>query len=295
MHGSQLLASRIPLLTVVLSLAAFGLVVGGCGDSGGTGPAKLVPLTIQAGGTGAQAAGARVRGISPAGVLIAENGDTIPVTFTSAWLVTRDVRFKLSDDGSMDTTGGEWDSTGTGETDSTGTGECDSTGVGEDDDHESAGMIIFRGPFAIDLLTQQSQTLDTEMVPPGVYRRVQGHLAALRAGQNVGDGMGFLIGSTVYMQGTVDGEGGGPFTYAARIDNEFMIRGTFTVETDTPATAFIVFDVSNWLTGRDGQFLDPRIPENDKWIKWAIRHSIKVGMDDDHDGNMDDAMHEVED
>ncbi|HKW50586.1 MAG TPA: hypothetical protein VJQ53_02540, partial [Candidatus Eisenbacteria bacterium] len=101
----------------------------------------------------------------------------------------------------------------------------------------------------------------------------------------------FLVGSTVYLTGTVDGEGGGPFTYQARIDNEFQIRGKFTVQTGTPATAFIVFDLSTWLRGRDGAFLDPRLPENDEAIRSAIRHSVKAGMDRDHDGEIDDDMH----
>jgi hypothetical protein len=283
-------------LAAFLCIAAAALVIVGCGNNNTAAPAKMVPLTLKASGTGAPAAGAHgARGISASGALISQDGDTIPVTFTSAYLVVRDVRFKISDDGSTDST----DIEDGGESDSTGAGETDSTDVGDDDhgdgDHDSAGMVRFNGPFVIDLLNQTSQTLDTEMVPPGVYRRVQGHLAALRAGNSLGSDFDFLIGSTVYLQGTVDGEDGGPFTYSARIDNEFMIRGAFTVQTDTPATAFITFDVSEWLTGRDGQFLDPRVQDNDKWIKWAIRHSIKVGMDDDHDGEIDDHMHGSDD
>ena len=53
----------------------------------------------------------------------------------------------------------------------------------------------------------------------------------------------------------------------------------------------MTFDVSKWLRDRDGHFLDPRDETNDLAIKSAIRHSIKVGMDDDHDGEMDDDMH----
>lgn len=70
-----------------------------------------------------------------------------------------------------------------------------------------------------------------------------------------------------------------------------MIRGMFTVSTGTPATTFITFDPSRWLVGRDGRFLDPRNPDNLFAIKWAIRHSIKMGMDDNHDHRMDDDMH----
>jgi len=290
MNRNRLTPTARPLAAALFIAAAAALAIAGCGGSTSTGPSKLVPLTLRASGSPALAMGGHsVRGVSPAGTLISESGDTIPVTFTSAYLVIRDVRFKTSDDGSTD-------STGVGDaSDSTGAGETDSTDVGDGDDGEhDAGMVRFNGPFVIDLLDSTSQTLDTEMVPPGVYRRVQGHLAALRVGNPLGPDFDFLIGSTVYLEGTVDGDGGGPFTYSARIDNEFMIRGGFTVQADTPATAFISFDVSKWLTGRDGQFLDPRIPDNDKWIQWAIRHSIKACMDDNHDGEMNDRMHDAD-
>jgi hypothetical protein len=280
---------RLGRLAVSLLLIPLALIsIQGCGGSNTTGPARLVPLTLKAAGTGAPGTGARAAAL--AGTfepMLTATGDTIPVTFTSAYLVVRDVRFKIADGGPTDTTGmgDESDTTGVGETDST------DDDAGEPD---SAGMIRFNGPFAIDLLTSTSQTLDTEMVPPGVYRRVQGHLAALSGGTTVADSFPFLVGATVYLEGTVDGEGGGPFTYKARIDDEFMIRGAFTVDADTPATAFIVFDVSHWLVGPDGQFLDPRIPDNDKWIQWSIRHSIKACMDDNHDGEVDDPMHAAE-
>jgi hypothetical protein len=267
---------RALLAGTILLIAAAG-----CSSKNVTGPAKPVPLTIYAMGVGA----ANPTG-SPSAALssgtsfrAAAAEDPLPVTFTRALLVVRDVRFKLTDDGPADSTDDGFD-----DNDSTGTHE-------DDDDDEGDGMAIFRGPFVIDLLAQSAESLDTQMVLPGDYRRVQGHLRSLRSSDWNASSFDFLIGSTVYLAGTVDGEGGGPFTYQTRIDNEFMIRGNFTVQAETPATAFIVFDVSRWLRGRDGTLLDPRILENDTAIQWAIRHAIKVGMDDDHDGDCDDDMH----
>jgi hypothetical protein len=152
--------------------------------------------------------------------------------------------------------------------------------------------VTFRGPFVLDLLNHSGAALDTMMVSPGDYHHVQGHLQALHDGDAAATpDLSFLIGSTVYLEGTIDGEGGGPFTFHARIDDEFQIRGRFTVEANTPATAFITFDPDFWLLDRDGHFLDPRNPDNLQAIESAIRHSIKVGMDEDHDGEMDDDMH----
>jgi hypothetical protein len=255
---------------VLLSLA-------GCGSDNVSGP-KQVPLTIKAMGTGAAASSTNLAAGLSLHSAYSAAAESIPVTFTKALLVVRDVRFHFEDgtDDTLDTDDGDMDSTGA---------EEDSIGEGEDDEHEG-GMVIFRGPFVIDLLSQSAESLGTQLVPPGDYDRVQGHLRALRASDWNSGSYPFLIGATVYLEGLVEGDGGGPFIYQTRIDNEFMIRGRFTVAPGSPATAFISFDVSKWLV-KDGVFLDPRIPDNAKWIEWAIRHAIKVEMDEDHDGQPD--------
>jgi hypothetical protein len=255
-----------PLLFGSLVLA----FLSGCGGHSATGPTNPVPLTLVAQGTGGSAPGvpaAHATALSAASAAT----DTIPATYTKALLVIRDVRLVLAD-GML---------AGEDQSDTLG------TGGGDDDD----GQVRFRGPFVLDLLQGEAARLDTVMVMPGEYRRVQGHLQALRSQDADAGTYPDLVGFTVCLEGMVEGEGGGPFTYVARIDNEFQIRGRFSVEAATPATAFITFDVSKWLQDRDGRFLDPRDPANDAAIQSAIRHSIKVGMDDDHDGEMDDDMH----
>jgi len=274
---------RTPMAFVV---GAILLIAGaGCSSDKVTAPGvKPVPMTLKT-------VSARAATGSPAAALAggrifsaAASLDTIPVTFTKALLVIRDVRFKLSEGGEADTLDDDDDDD---------LAEHDSTGIHEDDDDddEGEGQVIFRGPFVLDLLAQTAESLDTQMVLPGDYRRVQGHIRELRASDWNASNFDFLIGSTVFLEGTVDGDGGGPFTYKARINDEFQIRGKFTVETETPATAFIVFDISKWLRARGGAFLDPRNADNDHAIRSAIRHAIKVGMDDDHDGHCDDDMH----
>ncbi len=290
MFRSDLTVTNVRLPKAILAAAILLIAAAGCSTNKVTGPAKPVPLTLQAVGVG----GANRAG-SPAATPVGRTPfaatagiDPLPVTFTKALLVVRDVRFKLADGAGTDSTDAN-DEIGNADDPN----DQDSTGIheGHDDSEEGDGGVIFRGPFVIDLLAQSAESLDTEMVPPGDYRRVQGHLRPLRAGDWNASHFDFLVGSTVYLAGTVDGEGGGPFTYQARIDNQFVIRGKFTVQSDTPATAFIVFDISTWLRGRDGAFLDPRVAENDQAIRSAIRHSVKVGMDDNHDGENDDDMH----
>jgi hypothetical protein len=248
----------------------------GCGDKA-TSPIKPVPLTLVAQGVG----GTAHRYPAPTGsTLLASSAasDTIPVTFTKALLVVRDVRLVLPEaieagDDSEDV--------------------ADTLGVsdGEEDGDDAQGQVRFRGPFVLDLLSGHAARLDTMMVQPGDYARVQGHLQMLRSSDPDAADVPNLVGSTVWIEGTIDGDGGGPFSFLARIDNEFQIRGGFHVAAETPATAFVTFDVSKWLQDANGHFLDPRVLENEQAIKSAIRHSIKVGMDDDHDGSMDDEMH----
>jgi hypothetical protein len=251
------------------------LALAGCGSDSVSGP-KQVLLTVKAMGTGAASSARLASGLTFHSAYSAA-AESIPVTFTKALLVVRDVRFHFEDGDfdTLDTDDGDMDSTGS---------QGDSIGEGEDDDDQDGGMVTFRGPFVLDLLSQSAESLGTQLVPPGDYDRVQGHLRALRASDWNAGGYPYLIGATVHLEGLVEGEGGGPFTYQARIDNEFMIRGRFTVEPGSPATAFISFDISKWLV-KDGAFLDPRIPDNAKWIEWAIRHAIKVDMDEDHDGH----------
>lgn len=274
--------SRIALAGGVLLLTS--LV--GCSSSPTAPGQKLVPLTLATQGTSASTVRlpAPVAGTS----LLASDATPVEVTFSKALLVVRDVRFILAD---------YEDTTGSGEDDSLNAWPDvmgmmnDSIPDGDQDsipDYDGGGMVNFRGPFVLDLLNHTAQALDTLMVPAGDYHHVQGHLQMLRASDAVAAGLDSLVGSTVWLEGTIGGDGGGPFTFLARIDTEFQIRGRFTVQGDTPATGFITFDVSKWLVGRDGRFLDPRIAENAKWIEQAIRHSVKVGMDSDHDGEMDD-------
>ncbi len=263
-----------PTLPAAAGALLLAITFAGCGGHP-TSPVKPVPLTLQAAGVG----GATQR-FATSAVSAPSATDTIPVTFTQALLVVRDVRFVLEGDDADTLDAGE-------------------EGLSDDnddaDDGDGGGQARFRGPYVVDLLAGTAQSLDTEMVLPGAYERVKGHLRALRSEDGPASAYPSLVGSTILLEGTIEGEGGGPFVYSARIDNEFMIRGDFTVAAETPATAFLVFDLSRFLTGREGQFLDPRVIENDLAIKQAIRHAIKIGMDDDHDGEIDDDLNEAED
>jgi hypothetical protein len=254
----------------VLALAVGIGAGGGCSSDNATGPSKRVPLTVMAQGVGG--ASSRLAAAPNLAAVAVADSDTM-VTYTRALLVVRDVRFVLSDSDE----GGETDTTGT---------PNDSTDA--DSEHEDAGQIRYHGPFVIDLLAGDAQDLGTQMVPVGSYHHVMGHLQKLAGGGDLATQFPDLVGATVLLEGDVHGEGGGHFLFETRIDTEFIIHGTFEVTGDTPVTSFLVFDLSEFLRGHDGAFLDPRNPGNEQAIRVAVKHAVKVGIDEDHDGDPDE-------
>ncbi|HEV8129352.1 MAG TPA: hypothetical protein VGQ14_06825 [Candidatus Eisenbacteria bacterium] len=261
---------RAPSAFLTILAVAVGLVVAGCGSDNATGP-KMVPLTVKAQGVGG---GSRLVAAPNMAAAAVADTDTM-VTYTRALLSVRDVRFVLSD-----SENGEIDSTGTPD---------DSTDV--DSDHEDAGQIRYHGPFVIDLLAGSAQDLGTQMVPAGIYHHVMGHLQKLVGGGDLANTYPDLVGATVLLEGDIHGDGGGHFIFESRIDTEFIIHGSFQVTGDTPVTSYLVFDLSQFLRGNGGVFLDPRDPANENAIRVAIKQAVKTGIDEDHDGEPDEVVH----
>src|SRR5215471_18659316 len=91
----------VPRLPRLIPLLALVLLFAGCSKDNPAGPNR-VPLTLRAMGTGASSASAlHAARIGSADYAAAASADTIPVTFTRALLVIRDIRFVLgeSDEG----------------------------------------------------------------------------------------------------------------------------------------------------------------------------------------------------
>lgn len=287
---------RSAALTAACLIVASGCSTDNAGKMAGPGNGT-VPMTLKAVGLGAASGSRPASAARSLGASFASTSDdTLPVTFTKALLVVDDVRFHLISGGETDSTGGGTDSTGAGETpdaiDQAYAMQMEGRGMGHHgDDRNGNGdreTIRFVGPFVVDLLTQTADSLDTQMVEPGTYRNTMGHLRPLTAGDWNASSFEYLIGGTVYLQGTVDGPGGDTFTYRAKIYHVFRIKGEFTVDAATPATAFLTFDISQWLRGPNGRFLDPRDGENGLAIRNAIIRSLRMGMDRNHNGRCDD-------
>src|SRR5512132_4001347 len=132
-------SARAALLIGALAAAALW----GCGKDNVAAP-KRVPLTLEAQGVGP--AGQRYSAAAALSGALAQ--DTIPVTFTRALITVRDVRFVLPD--------------GEDDADTLGLGDSDSTDA---DGGSEGGQVRFHGPFVIDLLAGDAQSLGTQMVP----------------------------------------------------------------------------------------------------------------------------------
>jgi len=158
------LSRRLMVACGVAGALALGLA--GCGGKASTGPTQMVPLTLVAQGLG----GSTARYAAPAGAVFTTataDTDTIPVTFTKALLVVRDVRLVRPE--VMDDSTGQTDSLGATDSLDVSDGEDD----GEDHEGDDQGQVRFHGPFVIDLLSGTAARLDTMMVEPGDYKRIQ--------------------------------------------------------------------------------------------------------------------------
>lgn len=290
LHIPRFLSFRLRSALLGMGLLVL-LAIAGCGRA--TGPSSEVPLTLRATVSPSDD--------RPMAMTFEAPADTAPVTYSRALLVVREVRFKVNgvgddddddgddDDGEDDLAAGFMASTGVGDVEGLGQDNPGWPGHGRNP-HD----IIFTGPYIVDLLSQTADSLDTQLVPPGNYHSTRGYVAPLRVDDwNAGENA-FLVGYTVHLEGTVDGDGG-EFTFQTPLYRKFNIKGKFTVEEETPATAFLTFDLSHWLVAPNGEFLDPRNPANEAAIQRAISKSIRLVWDDDHDGKCDDDEHREDD
>src|SRR5688572_22465380 len=92
MHTKQFRPDTLRYSPLLGAAPVFALSLAGCGGKT-TSPVKPVPLTLEASGVG----GASQR-FTTSALAAPSATDTIPVTFTQALLVVRDVRFVLDDD-----------------------------------------------------------------------------------------------------------------------------------------------------------------------------------------------------
>jgi len=177
----------------------------------------------------------------------------------------------------------------------------DSTEVACDDRDEERGyyhrsMEHFRGPFIVELLNNTPTQIALDTIPPGNYDGIKFVLHKLHR-RDVATNPLFpdsLIGYSVVVSGNVFYTGdsvGTPFLFKADINEEFKVRGDFTVEAGSNLVPYALdFQMDTWFNGRT-RILDPNNFWDRHWIRWNIKHAFKSlmrgGRDRNHDGRPD--------
>jgi hypothetical protein len=168
----------------------------------------------------------------------------------------------------------------------------------EEQQHESDEGINFMGPFVVILNDTTPINLGDRFVPPGVYDGIEFKLHKLRTeDQSEHPIPDSLRTYSLVVTGNVKvGATWKPFVYKSDIDEEFKVKGQFTVTSQTSLVPFsLTFDLGTWFRegGQpSGLILDPTDPLNYDAIRHAIKSSIEGqthgGEDHDADGHPDD-------
>jgi hypothetical protein len=165
-------------------------------------------------------------------------------------------------------------------------------------DREHEDGIVFMGPFVVVLNDTTPIDLGERFVPPGVYDGIEFKLHRLRSDDEgehpIPDS---LRTYSLVVTGNVKiGASWKPFVYKSNLDEEFKVKGQFTVTSQTSLVPFsLTFDLSTWFRegGQPtGLILDPTDPLNFEAIQHAIKSSIEgrshAGEDDNGDGHPND-------
>jgi hypothetical protein len=265
----------------LLRMIVVGMVVvlAGCAENssgpGSGGQGNLVQLTAS-GGT--DLSGVRLGKLSTADGTLA-GIDSIVVG--QAIIVLKDIRFLAAPD-----TAHMRDST-----------ECQ-----RDNDSEERGgwrrdpTLHFRGPFIVTLQDTTPVQIALDTIPPGLYSGIKFNIHKLRHSDSTSNPIvrdslqGYSIAVTGMVKYTVGGWA--PFNFKADVDEDFMVKGDFAVADGQTLTPYVLkFELASWFRAPTGAMLDPNNVTDRRWIRYAIKASLKGrlagGRDRNHDGHPD--------
>ena len=154
----------------------------------------------------------------------------------------------------------------------------------------------FKGPFIVALHDTTPVQIAVDTITPGQYSGLKFNIHKLRMSDVTRDPLlpDSLVGYSVVVAGSVKYPGGTwvPFLFKADIDEDFKVKGDFTVAEGQSVTPYVLkFDLGSWFRTANGRTLDPNDPADRHWIRYAIKASLKGrmagGRDHDHDGRPD--------
>lgn len=166
---------------------------------------------------------------------------------------------------------------------------------GDDDDGEDDGdeCELEFGPFLVDLggeaLAGGIHPVFDVPVPAGTYEELEfkvNTISSHHAGDDPGLAEMHAKHASVIVNGTFQGAA---FEFVTHFEAEHEREGHVVIDPETGANVTLDVDASGWFTAADGTtVLDPGDPTNQGAIFHNIRASLRVKLDDDHDGCDDD-------
>ncbi len=154
----------------------------------------------------------------------------------------------------------------------------------------------FKGPFLVALHDTTPVQIAVDTIKPGQYTGIKFNIHKLRRSDVTRNPLlpDSLLGYSVVVAGSVKYPGGDwvPFLFKADIDEDFKVKGDFTVAEGQSVTPYVLkFDLGSWFKVANGRTLDPNDPADRHWIRYAIKASLKGrmagGRDHNHDGRPD--------
>ncbi len=153
-------------------------------------------------------------------------------------------------------------------------------------------VVRFKGPFLVALKDTTPVQVALDTIPPGNYSGIKYVIHKLRRRDLSADPMlpDSLVGRSIMVVGSAKyKDGWKAFVYKADIDEEFKVKGDFTINAgDKLVPIALKFDLVSWFTAPDGRLLDPNSWFDRIFIRFNIKASLKGrmigGRDMNHDG-----------
>lgn len=193
---------------------------------------------------------------SPQGIMIlAKRGGAVDsVTITQAQVVIDRIEFENADEDSMD--------------------------------------FKLKMPFVQDLVGDSMYVIAVVDLPIGTYEEMEIEIDELEAE----DGAVYaqnpnLQDLSIYVTGYVNGDTTQKFIFTSDLseDQEKEFDPPLVIDAASPDTnVVLMIDTSMWFVDGNGDFIDPRLPNNQRMIEKNIKKSISMYEDEDDDGEDDD-------
>ncbi len=150
----------------------------------------------------------------------------------------------------------------------------------------------FKQPFVQDLMTGTDlHEIATLTVPPGSYKELEVEIKKLKPEDGtIFDTYPELQNRSLLVKGFVDNDSSATFEFASAMEfeQEQKFDPPLVIDETTTSTSIVLtINMDNWFVDANGNFLDPRLPENKHVIEQNIKRSIDIFEDKDHDGERD--------